>query len=105
MLAINQLSRIQAMDIALGQIADLGDLSERAGKGVLLGINSTTEDFGTTNMETFLLSSAIAEKVYTKNIRTLWIASEPQIQRALFEPYIRALLTDTTKKIPLKCEV
>jgi hypothetical protein len=98
MLAIKRLSKTQAMDIALGQVDE--EFSERAGKGVLLGFNSTAEDFGIANMQTFLLSPSIAEKVYSKHIRTLWntmIASERDIRRSLFEPYIRTLLTDTTK--------
>jgi hypothetical protein len=99
--AILKVSATHAEAIVLGQMDVVGNFAVNAPKGVLLGFNSTREDFGKGQMNVFLLSSAIAEKVYSMHIRTLWntmISSGEVIQRTLFEPYVRSLLTDSSKK-------
>jgi hypothetical protein len=98
--AIQILSDKQVVVIAKGQMTVVGDFGEDAPKGVLMGFSSTETDFGTTSMNKFILSPAIAEKVYSMHIRILWnimITSDQVIQRTLFEPYVRFLLTDKSK--------
>jgi hypothetical protein len=54
------------------------------------------------------LSPSIAEKVYSMHIRTLWdtmISSGEAIQRTLFEPYIRFLLTRSTNALSLVTKI
>jgi hypothetical protein len=101
MASILKISETHVKDIVLGQMDVVGNFATNAPKGDLLGFNSTREDFGRSEMDIFLLSSAIAEKVHSMHISTLWnimISSDPVIQRTLFEPYIRSLLTDKTKQ-------
>jgi hypothetical protein len=103
--AILAISETQAKAIALGRMDVLGDFGPNAAKGAVIGFNATRKDFEMTDKEVFLLSPAIAEKVYSMHIRTLWntmINNEPAIQRTLFEPYIRSLLTRSKNALSLE---